>query len=204
MKHLFYRCKYNPGIQLNPITEALRRLTGKTHNIPSSRIVLQLKNVGNASAEEIKYSMAVPGYIVRYAYTPSKSESPVWVDMPEDRDFGFASTAQSLTQVVKNLATNKVLQFTVGYEPKEKNGNPQIEVYYSGKQAKNVAAISEAPEWNPYRVFILPASILGIGLVITVLWVIVTTLLRRPRIREELAEVLGAFARNLSEIMRPF
>lgn len=30
MKQLFYRCKYNPGIKLNPITEALRRLAGKT------------------------------------------------------------------------------------------------------------------------------------------------------------------------------
>ena len=29
MKRLFYRCKYNPGIELNPITEVLHMLAGK-------------------------------------------------------------------------------------------------------------------------------------------------------------------------------
>jgi len=82
------------------VDEAKYKAFLRDNNIPSRRITLQLKNVGNAPVGEIKYSVTVPGVIVRYAYTPSKQENSVWVDTPENKDFGFASTISSLTQVV--------------------------------------------------------------------------------------------------------
>jgi len=163
----------------------------KENNIPSNRFTIKMKNVGNAPAEVIKFSVNVPGVIVRYAYNPSNKENPVWVDVPENKDFGFESDISSSSQVVKNLSPNKILTFSVGFEQKDK-GFAETEVFFNGKQAKFAPVISEVPEWSPYKIFILPLTILGIGLGCTILWVTVSILLKNQKIREELVQVLKA------------
>jgi hypothetical protein len=90
----------------------------RENNIPGNRVSISFRNNGNAPAKEIKFSIKVPGVIIRYEYKPKKVDKPVWVDVPDTKDYGFASTVPSVSQSIKNLATNKTISFSVGYEEK--------------------------------------------------------------------------------------
>jgi len=175
----------------------------RENNIPKNRISILFRNNGNAPAKEIKFSVKVPGVIIRYEYKPPQQDNPVWVDVPDNKDYGFESSISSISQTVKKLATNKVLSFSAGYEGETKEA-PEVEVYCNGKQATFISDLSKAPIWSPYRVFYLPVSILGIGLLCTILWVIGTILLRNPKIREELLDVLKLIGRSFVEAVTGF
>ena len=170
------------------------------NNIPKHRFSLQIKNCGNAPAKEIKFSATSPGQIVRYVFTPSKIEKPPWVDVPDDRELGFGSGKTSVSQTVKNLAANRLLVFGIGYEGNSEN-IPHIEVFGDGREATFISNISEAPLWNPYRVFHLPGYILAGGLALTLLWIIGSVVFSSEEYRNLFknigASVLDSFLESL-------
>lgn len=153
------------------------------NNIPKHRFSLQIKNSGNAPAKEIKFSVAPAGQIVRYLFTPSKKEKPIWVEVPDDKELGFSSGITNIVQTIRNLAPNRLLVFGIAYEGSSR-GIPSIDVFSDGMEATYIDNIFEAPNWNPYRVFYLPGYILAGGLALTLLWIIGSVVLSNEEYRK--------------------
>ena len=154
------------GIEEKLFTEFLTK-----NKISAHRLSLQIKNTGNAPSKVVKLSVETQSSIVRYAYTPSKKDNPVWVVLPDDAELGFDSDISKTDQTFQNLSPNRLLVFGVGYEG-ESQQPPKIEVFGDGIEATFVPDISVVQPWSPYRVFYVPGYILAAGLLLTLFWII--------------------------------
>ncbi len=167
----------------------------KNNVVPSHSVMVLLKNMGNAPAEEIKLSVNVPGKVVRGIFKPSSTEQPIWVDLPPNFELGFDSEASVTTQAIQNMATDRLLLFGVGYESRSKE-TPDIEVYCNAQEATFIDDIDMAPAWNPHKVFYFPATVLGVGLLCTVLWVSGSAIMAKPQLRKELGSLASDILRS--------
>ena len=188
------------------IDQALFSKFLKDNNIPTNRFSLQIKNCGNAPSEQIKFSVKTEGEIVRWIFNPSQKENPVWVDVPADKELGFKSGVSNTVQIIKNLSANKLVVFGVGYEGVSSK-TPEIEMFSDGVAGNFVSNISEAPVWNPYRVFYLPGYIFVGGLAITLLWILISVILSNPEYRKTFADiglsVLDGFSVSILNVKIP-
>ncbi|MFC1823126.1 hypothetical protein ACFL9T_10615 [Thermodesulfobacteriota bacterium] len=105
------------------------------------------------------------------------------MDVPDDKELGFSSGITNIVQTIGNLAPNRLLVFGVAYEGSS-GKIPTVEVFADGMEAKFIYNISEAPKWNPYRVFYLPGYILAGGLALTLLWIIGSVVLSNEEYRK--------------------
>lgn len=144
--------------------------------------------------------MSIQGQIVRYAFTPSKTDKPIWVEVPADKELGFSSDVGNIVQTVKNLAPNRLLTFGVGYES-QKYEPPVTEVFSDGIECKYVDDFSSLTPWNPYKVFYLPGHILIGGVAITLLWILFSVILSNPEYRNTFIEIGESVLSGLSKSM---
>jgi len=170
------------GIEEKLFTEFLTK-----NNIPTHRLSLQFKNTGNVPSKEVKLSVETQSSIVRYAYTPSKKDDPVWVVLPDDAELGFGSGTKKIVQTFQALSPNRLLVFGVGYEG-ESQQSPKIEVFGDAIEATFVPDISEVQPWSLYRVFYIPGYILAAGLLLTLFWVIGSVICSNPYYRNIISD----------------
>lgn len=163
------------------IDEALFENFLVTNAIPRSNISIRIKNAGNAPCSEIKLAVDLPGSVVRTSFIPSEADNSAWVVVPPDKFIGLGSAEARVTETVKQLAPGKVLTFTVGYEGAK--GKPVVEVYGNALEAAHVEDLASVAEWSASRVFYLPLSILGGGIVIALLWIAGSVIHANPEYR---------------------
>lgn len=172
-------------------------------NMPASRCEICVINSGNAPAKEARLLIKAQGSIVRTQWNPPKEAQEVWVDTPENREFGFGGATTRVSDVIHNMATNRKLTILVGYESAT-GDPPHIELYADGQAAERIANIGEAPEWNPYRVFYLPGAILALGVILSILWSLISVIRSNVKYQVQLAELLRGVARTMVETVAMF
>jgi len=172
----------------------------KKNNIPPFLLTLKLINRGNIPSKEVKFSVSTNGQIVRYVFKPSQKEKPIWVEIPADKELGFNSSITNIVQTAKNLAPNRLLIFGVDYES-QKNDLPEIEVFSDGIECEYVSDILSVKPWYPYKVFYLPGYILAGGIVIIVLWILLSVIFTNPLYRKTFVEIGKSVLSGLSTSM---
>ena len=173
------------GIEEKLFTEFLTK-----NKIPTHRLSLQIKNTGNVLSKEVKLSVETQGSIVRYAYTPSQEDNPVWVVLPANAELGFGSGINKIVQTFQSLSPNRLLVFGVGYEG-ESQQPPKIEVFGDAIEATFVPEISKVQPWSPYRVFYIPGYILAAGLLLTLFWILGSVICSNPYYRNIISDVIS-------------
>lgn len=141
----------------------------KQNNFSPNALILQIINCGNSQAEQIKFSIELPGSAIKYNFIPSLADNPVWVKVAADTVFGANSGVFNVVKKLEKLAPNRILIFYVTYNDSLVD-YPSIELYSDGKAGEYIENILDAPKWNPYSVFYLPGFILGTFLIIILLW----------------------------------
>lgn len=167
------------------------------NNIAPHRLSIQIKNAGNAPSKKIKISVNTPDLVVRYSYTPSQEDNPVWVVLPPNKELGFESDIRNVVQEFKDLAPNKMLIFDVSYMGVSQD-KPEIEIFGDLMEATFLNDIKDLRPWSPYKVFLLPIYILGGGLLLTFLWIIGSVISSDPQYKRMIINaahsILDSFA----------
>ncbi len=182
------------GIEKNLFFDFLKK-----NNIPPFLLSLKLKNCGNIPSKEVRFSVSTHGQIVRYVFTPSQTDNPIWVEIPPDKELGFNSGVTNIVQTVKKMAPNRLLSFGMGYE-NQKNEPLVIEVFSDGIECEYVSDISSVTPWNPFKVFHLPAYIFAGGLSIAILWILLSVIFTNPLYRKTLIELVKSILSGLNPI----
>lgn len=181
------------------IKEALFDDFLKKNNIPPFSYSLILKNVGNAPSKIVKFSITLDGHIVRYAFYPSKIENPIWVDVPPNKEFGFNSNLSDIVNSAKNFAPNRLLIFRLDYDSLSSDF-PETEVFFDGIESKYIKDINSLSAWNPYKIFYLPAYIFIGGILLTLLWILISIIITNPVYRSIFVDIGKAFVISTSDV----
>jgi hypothetical protein len=193
---LYYSYKLQRYETPNGIKRELFAEFLKQHSIPTQRLFVQIKNVGNAPVKKVKMCVETSGAIVRYGYTPSQKKVPAWVVIPPDEELGMASGVHRTSQQFSDFAPNRLLIFGIGYEG-ESQDEPKIEIFGDAFEATFVENIDDAKPRSPYRVFLLPAYILGGGLIVVFLWIVGFVLYSNPASRKVLLDFVRMLRNEL-------
>ncbi|MFT7562176.1 MAG: hypothetical protein ACI93R_004111 [Flavobacteriales bacterium] len=166
-----------------------------TNGVPGSTLELDIINQGNSSAGEIKLSVTLPTDAIAAWSVPSKSDNPVWVDLPEIKTL---KNKNEFRFSLKNVAATLPISLYFGYK-QEVGSLPQVQVFYDGVPAIVVDNVREVSAWSKWNVFKLPMYILlgGIGLILA--WAFVVALYSNPELRYRvLDELIDAFSVGIS------
>jgi hypothetical protein len=167
----------------------------QSNGVPGTTLELNLINQGNASANEVKLSITLPSDIIAVWSTPSKSDKPVWVELPE---IDTSNDKRKLRFSVKNLAATLPVTFYFGYEQLTE-GNPNIQVFYDGTPAAKIESVNLVPEWSKWNVFKLPLYILAGGVCLILIWALIVSLYSNPELRNRVfEELIDAFSVGIS------
>lgn len=137
----------------------------KQNQIPDSRLTVKVKNIGDGSAEEVKFGLELDGKIHEITTNPSVAANPAWVDLPNQlNDFKGNSGA---TFAISNLATTKTLTINVTYlSYKSHREDTKIDIFYNGKPAILIDDIENTPKRTVLYEFRYVIYILGGGLIL--------------------------------------
>lgn len=165
------------------------------NGIPQNTLTVTVINQGNGFAEEVLISIEVPGEIITAWSSPSKQDSPIWVEIP---DIDITQQPKRVIIPVKSMATTKPIFFNIGYSPTE-DGIEQVEVFYNGTPAEKVTDGASVSPWSPWKVFYLPLGILAVGLAIILIWAFFIVLINNPAQKEALLKLATEIGKEVAE-----
>ena len=185
---------YTSSIQQISLPDGLDRASVLTlfmeNNIPSGNMALTIINKGEGPAPSVNVRLKFPVHITQVKLTPSKSDKPVWVKIP-DYELTTSDTDALLTQEFNNLAVGKQLNMNIWFQylpPKVNDQENALkdmkpEVYFDGIKALPVASIEDAHQVIWFDHFKLPLTILGVSILVMIVIAILIRILSDPSFR---------------------
>jgi hypothetical protein len=168
--------------------------------IPNSTLSLHIVNQGNAKAPEVNVAVTVPGPMVSLDLEPAVGSRQPWVSV-EDR--GIDRQSGRVDLLLRSLYATKICNLTIGYQAQGKAALPVIEVFSDGAPAQRVDDVRAVPQWSRWDVFRLPAIVFGIGLGVVIIASLVSSLLQKPEVAEQLGAAVTEILKSMLQSILP-
>jgi len=166
----------------------------KAKGIPTGRLMLNLRNVGDVEAKEVEVGVHVPGEIAEILTLPKASDQPVWVDLPKDIERCVGTAVVSI-KVVK-MAPPKPLNIDFGYfRQHDSRAEPAVDVVFDGRPAKRVDNVGEIARPTMLSYFAIPAAVFGIGIVVSFLSAVMVVVANNREQFDNLVNIIEMSAR---------
>lgn len=163
------------------------------HGIASGYARVQIVNRGTTAAKSVAASVEVPGRIADFNTVPADQPRPVWVGI--ERDANLQRFPGSVRLRLTDLVPEKVVVANISYhQTGDSRQSPRVDVVSDGELATRVARVEDAPQLTFWSYFEVPAIVLGVGALVT----IVAGLIAVVRRNREIADALLLLAKELN------
>lgn len=172
------------GIDRNKVLGLLSK-----NQVPHGKLELQIINKGEGPSSFVKIRIQTNARIKYLATIPSINDKVAWIEIGKSELFELDSTTVA-TQELKSFSVGEPFIFQTWFEfdslQNRALSNENIQLYYDGKPAIEVADIKTAPQLTLLSRFELPLKVLLGTFALSLVLALLSKVIRNPEFREQL------------------